>query len=222
MVGLHHPSLAACTHTAILCECAGDKTFFIAAIMAMRYSRVTTWLGAVGALVVMTILSTLLGHMAPLLLPKTYTHYAAAVLFLIFGVRMLRDAKDATSGASDELQEVELELTKKQDVESGEDSPTAESAHEDLSPRGILLQAFTLTFLAEWGDRSQIATIALAAAEEPVGVTLGAIIGHSLCTGMAVVGGKLLASRISERMVLAIGGALFVLFALVAVIQGPG
>ena len=32
-----------------------------------------------------------------------------------------------------------------------------------LSP--ILLQAFTLTFLAEWGDRSQLATILLASRE---------------------------------------------------------
>jgi len=35
----------------------GDKTFFIAAIMAMRHSRVTVLAGALGALVFMTILS---------------------------------------------------------------------------------------------------------------------------------------------------------------------
>ena len=35
----------------------GDKTFFIAAIMAMRHSRVVVLTGALGALVVMTFLS---------------------------------------------------------------------------------------------------------------------------------------------------------------------
>lgn len=48
----------------------------------------------------------------------------------------------------------------------------------------------------------QIATIALAAVREPLGVTLGGCTGHALCTGLAVIGGKLLASRISERTVL--------------------
>mmetsp|Transcript_19710 Transcript_19710/g.62801 ORF Transcript_19710/g.62801 Transcript_19710/m.62801 type:complete len:241 (+) Transcript_19710:75-797(+) len=215
----------------ILATEIGDKTFFIAAIMAMRHSRLTVWTGAVGALVVMTVLSTLLGHMAPLLLPKAYTHYAAVLLFLFFGVRMLREAKDAGEGASDELEEVELELAKKDDVESADALMTDEEggggsgggggADAEPAARTVLLQAFTLTFLAEWGDRSQIATIALGAAEEPVGVTLGAIIGHSLCTGLAVVGGKMLASRISERMVLGIGGGLFLLFAAISLLQGP-
>ena len=50
-----------------------------------------------------------------------------------------------------------------------EDAPADEEAgaeadamaKTDNDQHKILLQAFTLTFLAEWGDRSQIATIAL-------------------------------------------------------------
>lgn len=86
---------------------------------------------------------------------------------------------------------------------------------------GILTQAFTLTFLAEWGDRSQIATIAMAAAQDPVGITAGAVIGHSLCTGLAVLGGRMLAARISEKTVATGGGALFMLFAAHSFWVGP-
>ena len=57
-----------------------------------------------------------------------------------------------------------------------------------------------------------------AAAREPLGVTLGACLGHSLCTGLAVLGGKLLASSISERTVLLVGGVLFCLFSILALL----
>ncbi len=77
----------------------------------------------------------------------------------------------------------------------------------------IFSTAFSMTLLAEWGDRSQIATIALAAQQSAWGVTLGAIIGHIICTSIAVIGGRLLASRISERNVHLIGGVLFLMFA---------
>ena len=76
----------------------------------------------------------------------------------------------------------------------------------------MLSQAFALTFLAEWGDRSQIATIALAAAKDPYGVVAGGVVGHAMCTGLAVVGGRMLAARISERMVAYVGGSLFLCF----------
>lgn len=35
----------------------------------------------------------------------------------------------------------------------------------------------------------------------------GAILGHGLCTALAVVGGNVLAKRISERVVLVLGGS---------------
>jgi putative Ca2+/H+ antiporter (TMEM165/GDT1 family) len=45
------------------------------------------------------------------------------------------------------------------------------------------------------------------------GVTAGAIVGHAICTGAAVLGGQLLALRISQRTVALSGGMLFFVFA---------
>lgn len=63
----------------------------------------------------------------------------------------------------------------------------------------VLLQAASLTFLAEWGDRSQLATVVLATREDAVGVVVGGSLGHALCTGLAVIGGRMVAQKISVR-----------------------
>jgi Ca2+/H+ antiporter, TMEM165/GDT1 family len=56
-----------------------------------------------------------------------------------------------------------------------------------------------MTFVAEWGDRSQITTIILSARENLMGVIAGGIIGHSICTGLACIGGRMIAQKISVR-----------------------
>jgi Ca2+/H+ antiporter, TMEM165/GDT1 family len=197
----------------------GDKTFFIAAILAMKSPRLTVFSGAMSALALMTVLSAALGFALPNLLPRLYTHYAAIVLFAAFGTRLLWETYKAQPHAEAELQEVEQELAA--------DSPDIEAARKDSKPKDkgllspVFYQAFTMTFVAEWGDRSQIATIALATGGDPLGVTLGGVIGHACCTGLAVYGGKLLASRISERTVSLVGGSLFLLFAIHSWVSGP-
>lgn len=50
--------------------------------------------------------------------------------------------------------------------------------------------------------------------KNPFGVTLGAIAGHTMCTSVAVVGGRLLALKISQRTVATVGGCLFLCFAM--------
>ena len=67
----------------------------------------------------------------------------------------------------------------------------------------------------------QIATIGLAAATDMVGVSLGGILGHGLCTGAAVLGGRHLSSLIDERKVGILGGVLFLLFGLHGWWEGP-
>ena len=64
-----------------------------------------------------------------------------------------------------------------------------------------------------------LATIALGAAQSPLGVALGASVGHLVATLIAVVGGALLSEKISERQVGITGGILFIVFA-VATLAG--
>lgn len=67
-----------------------------------------------------------------------------------------------------------------------------------LSPAWV--QTFVMTFLGEWGDRSQIATIAMATGSDYWWVTGGAVSGHAVCTGVAVIGGRAIAGKVSMRV----------------------
>jgi Ca2+/H+ antiporter, TMEM165/GDT1 family len=184
----------------------GDKTFFIAVVMSMRYPRRLVLLGVVLALASMTILSVLLGK-AVSFLPKQYIHYAEILFFLGFGVKLLFDAWKMPANAEEEIVD-----EAKSAVEQSEKN--LQNNNKDFA---IILETFILTFLAEWGDRTQIATIALAASNNPFGVTIGAIVGHTICALIAVLGGKLIAGRISEKTITFIGGGLFILFGVVAI-----
>lgn len=75
-------------------------------------------------------------------------------------------------------------------------------------------EVMTLIFIAEWGDRSMLATIALAVKSNPVGVLTGATLGHAVATIIAVTAGALASKYISEKAVHLVGGSLFLLFAL--------
>ncbi|CAN7127496.1 unnamed protein product [Brassica rapa subsp. narinosa] len=198
----------------------GDKTFFAAAILAMRYPRRLVLAGCVSALIVMTILSATVGWAAPNLIPRKWTHHITTLLFFGFGLWSLWDGfKQGGGGGSEELAEVEAELDSdlktngkatKDKVEDENKKQKRPFLTQFFSP--IFLKAFSINFFGEFGDKSQLATIGLAADENPFGVVLGGIVAQLLCTTAAVIGGKSLASQISERIVALSGGMLFIIF----------
>lgn len=101
----------------------GDKTFFIAAILAMRHSRLIIYSGAMAALGAMTILSALLGNVVTKFVPRIYTYYVSSLLFACFGIKMLRDGyMMSPDEGSDEYEEVQHEVEKaevNEDLELG-------------------------------------------------------------------------------------------------------
>lgn len=190
----------------------GDKTFFIAAILAMRHSRRLVFAGVITALAAMTVISVLVGQVAALL-PKQYILYAEIALFIGFGLKLLSQASRMPANTCD----AEVVKEAKEVVEKAEFQ-----LPQKQTPMAIWTEAFVLTFLAEWGDRTQIATVALATAYDPVGVISGAILGHAICAAIAVIGGRMLAGRISERTLTFAGGFLFLIFGLYAAFEGLG
>lgn len=232
----------------------GDKTFLIAAILAMRQSRSIVFAGAFGALALMSILSAFMGVVLPTLLPRSVTTLMAAILFFVFGVKMLRDGMQMTGEEmGEEWEEAKREVEEEanaddrfemNDLEEGNHLPSngnghpgrRESMSKSRSPNAstfsveglkdgtrnlcglcfspVFAHAFILTFLGEWGDRSQIATIALAAAHNIALVSFGTIAGHAICTGMAVMGGRWIATRISVKHVTLGGALMFIIFGL--------
>lgn len=272
--------------TMILFSEIGDKTFLVAALMAMKHDRIVVFSAAFSALFTMTILSAVLGHAVPSIMPKRVSNILAAGLFLAFGTRMLREgmAMGADEGVAAEMQEVEMELAEKEHLarengrrrghaamagadalemgmggngsagsrvprQSSRFPAKSRSASSSLSPsdrgreggagalatlRGLgsglgnlaslllspaWVQTFVMTFLGEWGDRSQIATLAMAAGQDYWWVTLGAVIGHAFCTAVAVIGGRAIAGRVSLKVVTVGGAVSFLIFGVIYMIE---
>ncbi|KAG2122295.1 hypothetical protein BD769DRAFT_1746692 [Suillus cothurnatus] len=165
--------------TIILSE-IGDKTFFISAILAMHHPRLPGRY-CFPSLMLMSMLSASL--------------IMAGVLFLVFGSRMkgegkvkeeMREAEEEIDGDRFDVQDaIPLQWLEEEEVVPS--SPNArkqeklgwgiaEGARNFCSL--ILGPVFMQSF---WGDRSQIATIALCAALT--------VLGHTCCTALAVIGG---------------------------------
>ncbi|KAG8662474.1 hypothetical protein MANES_01G108600v8 [Manihot esculenta] len=183
----------------------GDRTFCVAAILAMRYPRKSVLLGCLVSVIATTIISALLGWAAPTLLSEKWTHHITTLLFFGFGLRSLWEGFTEDDDDNEELEEVEKEL----------EDENLKKQHKPFLTRfvsPVFLKAFSLTFFGEWGDKSQLATIGLAADEDVFGVIMGGVLGQAICTVAAVLGGKSLASRISERLVTILGGFLFLAF----------
>lgn len=210
----------------------GDKTFFIAALLAMRMGRMPVVIGATSALGLMSVISVVIGRVFSAV-PASFSNtipigeYIAVASLLFFGLKSLKDASDmpkkTNAGGDNNNGNIKVDkdgvIIEGALAEAAEDVCKAESKIKESDGKGTtniqnIIETFCLIFVAEWGDRSMLATIALGAAQNPVGVAVGATAGHLFATFIAVIGGSLISKKISERFVAFCGGWLFLLFAL--------
>ncbi|HKI59954.1 MAG TPA: TMEM165/GDT1 family protein [Mariprofundaceae bacterium] len=172
------------TYLLIFAAELGDKTQLVCMILAARYRAVPVILGATVAFALLNLLAVIFGMAIASWLPEAWLTLAVAVLFAIFGIQALR-------------------------LEDGEEQG---SIHEK-SGHNVFLSTFLLMTVAELGDKTQIAVVALSTTLPPISVWFGATLALATTSALGVWAGRTLLQKISLSLLHRIGGILFLLLA---------
>jgi putative Ca2+/H+ antiporter (TMEM165/GDT1 family) len=181
-----------------------DKTFIATLVLSTRFAPWAVFLGVSVAFAVQTTIAVAAGQLFTLL-PETPVQLVTAGLFGLGAILMFRGA-----AASDPAEE------------EREERQVVEAAVGRGHARGFTV-SFLVLLAAEWGDLSQLTTASLAARfGAPLEVWLGAWLALSLVGGLAVIGGRWLATRVSFPVLRRVSGSLLALLALATLAEAAG
>jgi putative Ca2+/H+ antiporter (TMEM165/GDT1 family) len=159
----------------------GDKTQLAVVSLASRHSRRAVLLGAILAEVVMAAVAVTVGVALWLTVPVLWIQVASGLAFLAIGAYLL--------------------------WRRGVPERKAVPAKDERTAFG---STFALVALGEFGDKTQLAIIALAASlAAPGEVFVGASLAMVLMMGIAVVVGDRLARSLKPKTLGLVGAALF-------------
>ncbi|NNM47412.1 TMEM165/GDT1 family protein [Knoellia koreensis] len=181
-----------------------DKTFVATLVLATRYRPLFVWIGVCLAFLVQTLVAVTIGGLLAQL-PKRPVEIFAALMFLVGGIILLRGA----GKADEEEQEAEEEFSHK-------------GAARAVGLKAIVV-SFSILFLAEWGDLSQILTANMVLRfHEPVSVFIGAFAALATVSALGAALGRALLRRVKLALIRRIGGVVCLILAFVTALQVVG
>ncbi|HEX4820623.1 MAG TPA: TMEM165/GDT1 family protein [Acidimicrobiales bacterium] len=165
-----------------------DKTMFASLVLSSRGRPLAVWSGAAAAFLVHVIVATTVGAGLFALFPERAVDAVVAVLF----------AAGAGFAFWEATREDEVELVER----------------EAATHRQVLVTAFVVIFIAEWGDLTQILTANLAAHYgSALSVGVGAVLALWAVAAIAVAGGRGLLRYIPVRRVRQVTGVVLLVLA---------
>ncbi len=178
----------------------GDKTQLAVIAQTCKHRRPwAVFLGASLALTAVTALGVVGGEVVARLVPPLIVRLAAAASFLVMGIWIGREA---------------LQQDKHASRESG-CSVLADEVLDDLAGAHREWRAFATTlgllFVAELGDKTQLAVLTLAGRNAARGsVFLGGALALVAVTALGVLGGEGLSRRVPQRQLLKLSALAFI------------
>ncbi|MFH1386237.1 MAG: TMEM165/GDT1 family protein [bacterium] len=168
----------------------GDKTQLLAIGLATRFPLGVVIFGILAATALLNGLAVIFGGIVYQLVPHYFLQLIAGLMFIGFGVWTIFSEQ-------------------KENIKPG--------ANKDRSSFLFIVSAF---FLAELGDKTQLAVMALAAKYgTPFQVWLGATLGMGGINIVAILASILLKRHIPEEKLRWVGAVIFILFGLFSLLE---
>jgi putative Ca2+/H+ antiporter (TMEM165/GDT1 family) len=189
----------------------GDKTQLAVVTQTCRFRRPwAVFLGASLALVAVTALGAAGGQLLSRLIPASVVRNVAAAVFVAMGVLIWwRSSRRGAAGPSG-----------REDACAVSCEVEPEAAKRSLWDWGAFGSTAGLLFVAELGDKTQLAVMGLSSKQPTAwAVFAGGALALVVVTALGVLGGEKLSRLIPERMLLRISAGAFVVM---GVLMGVG
>jgi Ca2+/H+ antiporter, TMEM165/GDT1 family len=179
----------------------GDKTQFMTLAMSAKYRGRIVLAGVTLGTLVISLVSVALGATVGKLLPTAWISILAGTAFIIFGLLELK-GEDAEEGKT-------------------EADEAGKAGKDKLARFGPILTIATAFFVAELGDKTMLATVAIASREGSfVQVWLGSTVGLVAANALAIFAGKALSQKLSAKTLRYCVAAVYIISGIVAIVEG--
>ena len=168
----------------------GDKSQLVCMTLAARHRGLPVVLGAVAAFAFLNLLAVLFGAAIAAWLPEWIVTAAVAVLFAVFGISALRFEE-----------------------EDGDEEIKEKPGH------GIFATTFLMIFLAEFGDKTQIAVAGMGSTAAPTATWVGATLALTTTSVLGVYAGRRFLKQLPLHWIHRISGVFFLLLSLLATLR---
>ena len=158
----------------------GDKSQLVCMTLSARHRGMPVLLGALVAFALLNVVAVVFGAAIAHWIPRTVLLLAVAALFGVFGIMALRAP------------------------ESGGDEQVAE-----MRGHGVFATTFLMIVLAEFGDKTQLATAGLSVDGALAPVWLGSTLGLALTSALGVFAGRTVLQRIPLQLIHRVSGLMF-------------
>ncbi len=165
----------------------GDKSQLVCMTLASRHRPLPVLLGAVAAFAFLNSLAVVFGVAIASWLPEHLVAAIVAFLFAAFGIHSLRVETE------DENEEI-----------------------KEKSGHGIFFTTFLLITVAEFGDKTQLAVVALSSTATPIAVWFGSTAALISTSALGILAGRTILQKIPLGLLHKVSGVIFLMLSVFA------